>query len=170
MHSFGTTGNYSAIADLHTWQFSVAHTASVYTDRWQWIHNSLTLTAAQYEVFFAQPNFFLAISSQLFYRLQILSQFSATASNSSQLFSQSSTLNWLLTWNSGTWPVIFHWTLLYNHLAQTENAISNNTPVVCLLIHCLETGSCVVACIFIAMGICLLSHSLAVDISSGFQV
>jgi hypothetical protein len=36
---------------------------------WQRIYNSLTVTAAHHEVFFAQPNSFLAISSQLFCQL-----------------------------------------------------------------------------------------------------
>jgi hypothetical protein len=36
---------------------------------WQRIYDSLPVTAARYEVFFAQPNSFLAISSQLFFQL-----------------------------------------------------------------------------------------------------
>jgi hypothetical protein len=67
----------------------------------QWIHNSLPVTATHYEVFFAQPNFFLAIYSQLFCQLptqELSVQFSAATASyliaiSSQLSSQISTLN-----------------------------------------------------------------------------
>jgi hypothetical protein len=38
---------------------------------WQRIHKSLIVTAAHYEIFLAQPNSFLAISSQLFCQLPI---------------------------------------------------------------------------------------------------
>jgi hypothetical protein len=60
-----TTGNYSATADLHTLKFTVAHALEftvfasriLATDSW-----SLTVIAAHYEVFFTQPNSFLATS------------------------------------------------------------------------------------------------------------
>jgi hypothetical protein len=54
----GTTGSYSAIADLHTLQFTVTLTNVLIS--WQRIHNSLTVTQITREVFFAQPNSFLA--------------------------------------------------------------------------------------------------------------
>jgi hypothetical protein len=37
---------------------------------WQWIYNSLAVNAAHYKVYFTQPNFFLAISSQFFCQLR----------------------------------------------------------------------------------------------------
>jgi hypothetical protein len=58
----GTTGNYSAIA-ISTLYSSLLHYCpqSSLVVSWQRIHNSFTVTAAHYEVFFAQPNSFLAI-------------------------------------------------------------------------------------------------------------
>jgi hypothetical protein len=50
---------YSSL--LHTSVLSLLHSPLVVS--WQRIHNNLTVTVANYEVFFAQPNFFLAISS-----------------------------------------------------------------------------------------------------------
>jgi hypothetical protein len=50
---------------------------------WQRIYTSLTVTAAHCEVFFVQPNSFLAISSQLFCQLPTpQTQFSAATANS----------------------------------------------------------------------------------------
>jgi hypothetical protein len=49
---------------------------------WQRIYNNLTVNAAHYEVFFVQPNTFLAISSQLFCQLPTPeTQFSAANAN-----------------------------------------------------------------------------------------
>jgi hypothetical protein len=61
----GTTRNYSAIAVLHTLQFAVTH-ALAFTSRilaTDFITVSL-LPQITHEVFFSQPNSFLAISSQ----------------------------------------------------------------------------------------------------------
>jgi hypothetical protein len=41
---------------------------------------------------------------------------------------------------------------------------------VCLLIRCLETGSSIVARIFIAAGMCLPSRCLVMDVYSGFTI
>jgi hypothetical protein len=65
----GATGNYSAIAILHTSKFPVAHTLgfSVYTSRilaTDFITVSLSLQIT-HEVFFAPPNYSLAIILQL---------------------------------------------------------------------------------------------------------
>jgi hypothetical protein len=62
---------------------------------WQRIFNSLTLTAAHYEVIVSQPNSFLANPSQFFANcpLRILSQFSAATVTSSHLYSQNPTLD-----------------------------------------------------------------------------
>jgi hypothetical protein len=60
----GTTGNYSAIADLHTSRFTVTHALgfSVFTSRVLAtdLIVSLSLQITD-EVFFSQPNSFLAI-------------------------------------------------------------------------------------------------------------
>jgi hypothetical protein len=66
--------NYSSIA-ISTLYISLLHYCpqSSLVVSWQRIHNRLTVTAAHYEVFVAQPNSFLAISSQLFCRLPTLS-------------------------------------------------------------------------------------------------
>jgi hypothetical protein len=66
---FGTTDNYSAIADLRTLQFTVTHALgfSVFTSRilaTDFITVSLSLKIT-HEVFFAPPNSFLAIILQL---------------------------------------------------------------------------------------------------------
>jgi hypothetical protein len=54
---------------------------------------------------------------------------------------------------------------------RTENAVSSNTPIlVSLPIHCLETGSSIVACLFVSEGICLPSRCLAIDVSSGSMI
>jgi hypothetical protein len=64
---FGTTGQYSAIAILHTFQFAVAHAVgfTVFTSRilptdFHTVPLPLQITP---EVFFAPPNSFLAISA-----------------------------------------------------------------------------------------------------------
>jgi hypothetical protein len=57
---FGTTCNYGAIVDLHTLQINKSSQSSLVVF-WQRINNSLTVTAAHSEVFFAQPNSFFAI-------------------------------------------------------------------------------------------------------------
>jgi hypothetical protein len=67
----GTTGNNSAIADLHTLQFTVTHALgfSVFTSRILVTDFNKRIIPAHcnystHDVYFAQPNFFLAISSQ----------------------------------------------------------------------------------------------------------
>jgi hypothetical protein len=57
---------------IYTLYKSLGHTKSSPSSlvvSWQRIYNSLTFSAAQYEIFYAQPYFFLAISSQLFCQL-----------------------------------------------------------------------------------------------------
>jgi hypothetical protein len=66
---FGTTSNYIAIADLHTLQFTVKHVPgfSVFISRilaTDFIIVSLSLQIT-HEVFFSQPNSFLAIILQM---------------------------------------------------------------------------------------------------------
>jgi hypothetical protein len=63
--SLGTTGNYGAINGLTLYR-SLLHTLSVFSllhsallVSWQRVGNSLTVTAAHSEVFFAQHNSFL---------------------------------------------------------------------------------------------------------------
>jgi hypothetical protein len=58
-----TTGNHSAIADLHALQITwTCQVFSIFTSlSWQRIYNSPPLTAAHYKVFCAQSNSFLAI-------------------------------------------------------------------------------------------------------------
>jgi hypothetical protein len=78
----GTTGKYSSTA-ISTLYSSLLHTLvsqSSLVLSWQHIHNSLIVTAAHYEVFFAQPNSFLALFSVTFDCR--LSQFSAATANS----------------------------------------------------------------------------------------
>jgi hypothetical protein len=61
----GTTGNYSAIAILHTLQFTVTPTdvLGLLVLSWQRIHNTLSLQLTQ--SLFAQPHSFLAIILRL---------------------------------------------------------------------------------------------------------
>jgi hypothetical protein len=68
----GTTGNYRAVVDLHTLEFTVTHTYTHHYSQpslvisWQRIYNNrLIVTAAHYEVFFAQPIPFLSLFCQL---------------------------------------------------------------------------------------------------------
>jgi hypothetical protein len=66
-----TTSN-TALSLIYTLYKSLGHAKSSQSSlvvSWQRIHNSLTVTTAHYEVFFAQPNSFLTISSQLFCHL-----------------------------------------------------------------------------------------------------
>jgi hypothetical protein len=63
---FETTSD-TALSLIYTHYESVGHAKSSQSSLvvpWQQIYNSLTVTAAHYEVFFPQPNSFLAISSQ----------------------------------------------------------------------------------------------------------
>jgi hypothetical protein len=67
-----TISDYSAIAISTLYSYCYTHQCPQSSlVSWQRIHNSLTVTAADYEVFFAQANSFLAISSQLFSQLPI---------------------------------------------------------------------------------------------------
>jgi hypothetical protein len=61
--NFLTTSN-TVLSLIYTLYKSLGHAKSSQSSlvvSWQWIHNSLTVTAARYEVFFAQSNSFLAI-------------------------------------------------------------------------------------------------------------
>jgi hypothetical protein len=67
--ALGTTGNYSAIGDLHTFQFTVTHalgffvsTSLLLATHFITVSLSLQLT---HEVFFSQSNSFLSIILQL---------------------------------------------------------------------------------------------------------
>jgi hypothetical protein len=67
-----TTINYTAIAISILYRSLLQQCPqSSLVVSWQRIHNSLTVTVAHYEVFSAQPNSFLAISSHLFCQLPI---------------------------------------------------------------------------------------------------
>jgi hypothetical protein len=65
----GTTGNYSAIAILHTFQFTVANALAFSSLQWLYPGNGcITVSLAlqiTHEVFFSQPNSFLVIILQL---------------------------------------------------------------------------------------------------------
>jgi hypothetical protein len=66
-----TTSN-TALSLIYTLYKPLGHAKSPESSlvvSWQRIYNSLPVTAAHYEVFFAQPNSVLAISSQLFCKL-----------------------------------------------------------------------------------------------------
>jgi hypothetical protein len=69
--SLGTTCIYNATAVSTLPQFTVKHTSALtllhspLIVSWQRIHNCLTLTAAHYEMFSAQPHSFLAIIHKL---------------------------------------------------------------------------------------------------------
>jgi hypothetical protein len=65
----------TALSLIYTLYKSLGHAKSSQYSlivSWQRIYNSLTVTAAHYEVFLAQPNSFLAICSQLFCQLPTL--------------------------------------------------------------------------------------------------
>jgi hypothetical protein len=68
------------------------------------------------------------------------------------------------------WLTLLGWCLFYNHFARNEQKTSfpTITLFLCLPIRCLEMGSSIVACAFLAAGMCLRSCCLAVDYS-GFQ-
>jgi hypothetical protein len=79
-----TTGN-TALSLIYTLYKSLGHAKSSQFSlvvSWQRIYNSLTVTAAHYEVFFAQPNSFLAICSQLFCQLETFNAYSSCLKSS----------------------------------------------------------------------------------------
>jgi hypothetical protein len=103
----GITSNYSAIADLHTLQFTVSHALgfSVFTSRNLATDLCLTVTSNRTEVFFAPPNSFLDII------LQLPNQFN---SSPPKLISRQDGVSKL-----ESIPIPLNWTLLYNHFART---------------------------------------------------
>jgi hypothetical protein len=71
MHSLLTT-SITALSLIYTLYKSLGDlkfSQSSLVVSWQRMYNSLTVTAEHYEVFFAQPISFLAISSELFWKL-----------------------------------------------------------------------------------------------------
>jgi hypothetical protein len=95
-----TTSN-TALSLICTLYKSLGHANSSHSSSvvsWQLKYNSLSLTAAHYEVFLAQPNSFLAISSQLFCHLPTPeTQCSATTTNSGTRLSQATFLDGFIT-------------------------------------------------------------------------
>jgi hypothetical protein len=107
---------YSAISVLHTLQFTVFISRSLATD-----FNSLIVTAALYEVFFAQINSFLAI---------FFSTILPTAHSGDSQF-----WVYLLTWNSGTRLTILNWTLFITTLhGQNRKHRLQQYPYCCVFI------------------------------------
>jgi hypothetical protein len=163
-YRLGATGKYSAIADLQTLQFTVTHTPvfSVFTSRilaTDFI--SLTVTRNHTWILLAQPNspFLSFLLSHI--RLPTLSILSpADTKQISWLDGVSKQLN------------LLNWTLLYNHFARTTQ---ETQPLYCwegvftAPLHSNRSYS-IVACVFIAEGMCLPGRCLAMNVYSDFTI
>jgi hypothetical protein len=137
----GTTGNYSNIA-LSTLYSSPIHTHKgsqpLLVLSWQRIHNSPTATAAHYEVFFSQPNSFLAIYSQLFCKLatQELDSNLILAAWDSSLYSlraapiENTVSSIVAYWLTAAEMCLPHRCLTSARRGPTENAACNTSSIV----------------------------------------
>jgi hypothetical protein len=82
---------------------------------------------------------------------------------------QSASLSWYQAPIWGLWRVLY-WMIEFIDNTRTEQKTQfPTTPIVlCLPIRYLETGSFIVAFVFVAAGMCLLIRFIAVDVSSDF--
>jgi hypothetical protein len=161
---------YSAIADLHTLRFTVTHALgfSVFTGRilaTDFIRVSLSFHIT-HEVFFAQPSFLAIILQMPVQKTRINS-----ISSAPKLISRQAAVSKL---DSGQFyaAIISFGTLLYNCFARTTQKTQR--------IYCWEgvftaplynNGSyLIVACVFVAAGMCLPSRCLAMNVYSDFII
>jgi hypothetical protein len=141
LHSFGTRGNYSAVTVLHTLQFTVAHALgfSVFTSR------ILATDLSQSHCHFKSH-----IKSSYHSLISFLPLFCNSQLNSALLL-PSSYPGRLASRNPTRRP---NWILLYNHFVRTTQKTGP-----------LYWGSySIVACIFVAAGMCLRSRCLAITV------
>jgi hypothetical protein len=157
----GNTGNYSAIADLHTLQFTVAHALgfSVVTSR------ILTTDLQQ-----CHHNFKWHMKASFHGLITFLSLFcncQFRRLGSIQFLCPEADI--LAGWRLET---RFDWTLLYNHFARTTQ---KTQPLYCwegvltASLHSNRSYS-IVACVFVAAGMCLPSRCLALNMYSDFAI
>jgi hypothetical protein len=156
IHSqLGTTGNYSAIPDLHTLQFTVTHSRG-FSDFTSRILTTDFITVSQshqitHEVSFSQPNSFLAII------LQLLTQFNSSAPN-------------LISWQAGV-----------SKLGSPQLNSSLHGPrgkhslfivgKACLQRRCIATEVTRFLLAYLLLrGICLPSRCLRVNVYSDFTI
>jgi hypothetical protein len=152
----GTIGNHSAIADLHTLQLNVIHALRffVFTSRIL-ATDFITASLSLHEVFFSQPNSFLAIILQ--------PPIPKTQFNSSALK--------LISWQAGASKLdsteLFFITAL--HGPRRKHSLSCWKGVFTAPLHS-ERSYSIVACVFVAAGMCLPSRCLAMDVCSEFTI
>jgi hypothetical protein len=159
----GTAGNYNAIADLHTLQFTVTHALgfSVFTSR------ILATDLSQSHCHFKSH------MKSSFHSL-IPFHYSATA-NSEDSTEFNSSAPKLTSWQAGISKldsVLHNCILLYNNFARTTQKTQ--------LFYCWEevftaplhsNGSySIVTCVFVAAGMCLPSRCVAINIYSEFSI
>jgi hypothetical protein len=147
----GTTGNYSAIAatTLYILPFHThydSHSSLVVS--WQRIHKSHCNIKSHMKSFFHSLIPFLP------------------------LFCLCSQANVLAGWRLETQPTPLNWTLLYNHFARTTQ---KTQPPYCwegvITVQLHSNGSySIVACVFVAAGMCLPSRCLAMNVYSDFTI